>query len=165
MNCVVCCPSVRYRSGEQLFNKWLLEHRVNNCWELWYDGEHEARAGRAGIGVLLRRPDGSVETTLSKCIPTATPAEAEYKALIAGLVEALRRNAKRLVAHGEKEVVTEQVNGSRRLEKRDAHTVPLYATVVQLAKRFKDFKLERVDVEDNGKAHLLAMRALKGIRR
>src|ERR1041384_3830819 len=88
------------------------------------DGGARGNPGPAGIGVVLRGADGTPLVTVGRYIGRATNNVAEYRALIAGLEEAKKLGAKKILVRGDSELIIRQMNGEYRVKSPDMK--PLY---------------------------------------
>ena len=84
-----------------------------------FDGGSRGNPGPAGIGVVLRAADGTPLVTLGRYIGRATNNVAEYRALIAGLEKAKELGAKKIVIHGDSELIVRQMRGEYRVKNAD----------------------------------------------
>jgi len=78
---------------------------------LYTDGASLGNPGPAGIGVLLTDEAGKVIAQLSEPIGIATNNEAEYRALLRGLQEAIRHGVEHLVWYTDSELLARQWQG------------------------------------------------------
>src|SRR5690349_16272557 len=83
---------------------------------------------------------------------------AEYRALIAGLEAAAKREVRRLVVRMDSELVVRQMRGEYKV--RNEGLKPLHAAARAAAARFSDVRFEAVPRDDNGRADALVNQAL-----
>jgi len=122
------------------------------------DGASKGNPGPAGIGALITDPDGVVVAEIARSIGIATCNVAEYRALIAGLEEALVLGARNVRVQTDSELLTYQIQGlykvsAPRLRK-------LYDTVAQLISRFETFDIRHTSRAWNTRADALANRGV-----
>jgi ribonuclease HI len=79
--------------------------------QLWVDGAAQGNPGPGGVGVVVRDAAGLLLDEVSLSIGRATNNEAEYRAVIAGLIRARAHGATEVVVHSDSQVVVEQING------------------------------------------------------
>jgi len=123
-----------------------------------FDGGSRGNPGPAGIGVVLRAADGTPLVTLGRFIGRATNNVAEYKALIAGLEEAKKLGARKVIIRGDSELIVKQMNGQYRVKNADLR--PLYELAQDLMSEFETAKIEHNYREDNSLADKLANLAM-----
>ena len=99
-----------------------------------FDGGSRGNPGPAGIGVVLRAADETPIFTLGRYIGVCTNNVAEYMALIAGLQEAQKLGAKKIVVRGDSELIIKQLRGEYRVKHPDMKTLHQQAT--HLLERF-----------------------------
>jgi ribonuclease HI len=111
-----------------------------------FDGGSRGNPGMAGIGVVVAAEDGTTLVTLGKFIGRATNNVAEYMALIAGLREAAKLGAKKIVVRGDSELIIKQMRGEYRVKN------PGLADLFQKAKALLD-DFQSVRFEHNLRHH------------
>ncbi len=123
------------------------------------DGAARGNPGPAAIGAVLFAP-GRVEpvAAVSQAIGVATNNVAEYRALIAGLEQALAAGVTRLVVRLDSELLVHQLTGRYRVKAPGLK--PLHRRVGELAGRFDSVAFEHVARERNSIADDLANAAL-----
>jgi len=126
---------------------------------LYCDGAARGNPGPAAIGAVLFAP-GRVEplAAVSEAIGVATNNVAEYRALIAGLEQALAAGVSRLVVRMDSELLVQQATGRYRVKAPGLK--PLHRRVGELAGRFAAVTFEHVPRERNAIADELANAAL-----
>ena len=114
----------------------------------------------SGAGVILEGPNG-VLIEQSLCFAfKASNNQAEYEALIAGMLLAREMGARNLLAKSDSLLVTGQVTGE--FQAKDPQ-MAAYLEYVQLLKTsFTEFELVHVPREQNARADLLAKLASSG---
>lgn len=124
---------------------------------VYCDGASHGNPGAAGIGVVIQTQDGETLREISEPIGRATNNQAEYRALIRGLEEALKLGASRLVVITDSELVIFQMRGSYRV--RNPGLRPLWERAATLAHRFEQVEYKPVPRYENSRADELASRA------
>ena len=121
--------------------------------EIFTDGASHGNPGPAGIGVVLRSPDGAV-ARLYKYIGHATNNVAEYTALIYALQAALIRRARRVHVRMDSELVARQMAGVYRV--REESLRGLHEQCRHLVGGFEAWRIESIPREQNTEADRLA---------
>ncbi len=123
------------------------------------DGASRGNPGPAAIGATVRDGQGRVISRISQRIGVATNNQAEYRALIAGLSEAVRLGASKVDIRLDSELVVRQVRGEYRVK--NAALGTLLQQVRQLTGRLESFTITHIPGEQNAAAHRLADLALR----
>lgn len=123
------------------------------------DGVSKGNPGRASIGVIIRDEKGGLVAAISQSIGRATNNQAEYRAIIAALEEALPLDADKVELNSDSELVVRQIKGQYRVRKEALR--PLYERVKQLQGSLKGFKIKHVPRQQNREADKLANAAIK----
>ena len=121
------------------------------------DGASRGNPGQAAIGATIEDGEGQRLASISRRIGRATNNQAEYRAVIAALKEALRLGAVEVDIYLDSELVVKQVKGSYRV--RNAGLKPLYLEVKELAASFKGFRISHIPRRRNAEADGLANKA------
>ncbi len=123
---------------------------------LYTDGSSLGNPGPAGAGFVLQEPDGTV---VERAIPLGetTVGVAEYRALIAGLSEALSRGVQRIHVYSDSQFMCRQIQGKYKV--RSANIRPLYEWACKLVSQFDEFQIEHTVREGNQRADALARQA------
>ena len=111
------------------------------------DGASRGNPGQAAIGATIKDSEGRLLASVSQPIGMATNNQAEYRAVIAALKEALKLGAAEADIYLDSELVVKQVNGSYRV--RNAALKPLYLKVKELAASFKGFRISHIPRRQN----------------
>jgi ribonuclease HI len=122
-----------------------------------FDGASRGNPGRSSAAYVLRDGDGVVERD-GEVIGEATNNEAEYVALLRGLVRARELGYDVVEAVGDSELVVKQVGGDWRC--RAKNLKPLYEEVVETAEGFEGFGIRHVERGSNTEADGIANAAL-----
>jgi ribonuclease HI len=131
---------------------------MNETITIRFDGGSRGNPGPAGIGVVLLAQDKTPLVTIGRFIGRATNNVAEYKALIAGLEEARKLGANKVIVRGDSELIVKQMNGEYRVKNADLR--PLYERAQDLMNEFDVAKIEHNYREDNSLADRLANLAM-----
>jgi ribonuclease HI len=86
--------------------------------------------------------------------------QAEYRALLIGLEEAVKLAPDRLTVRMDSELIVKQLNGEYRV--RNPDLLPHYEHARELLKRFADFCIVHIPREENAGADRLANQAIDG---
>src|SRR5438105_1789066 len=125
---------------------------------LQFDGGSRGNPGPAGIGVVIRAPDGTPLVTLGRYIGRATNNVAEYRALITAMEEAKKLGAKRIKIRGDSELVVRQMTGIYRVKHPDL--IPLYRRATDLFNSFESAAISHNYREKNELADRLGNLAM-----
>ena len=123
------------------------------------DGASRGNPGPAAIGATIKDGQGKLIARISRRIGTTTNNQAEYRAIIAALEEAIRLNAGPVVVKSDSELVVRQINGQYRVKK--AELKPLYHQVKQLQNSLKGCTVTHIPRQQNIEADRLANMALQ----
>ena len=123
------------------------------------DGASRGNPGQAAIGATIKDGEGRLLASVSQPIGHATNNQAEYRAVIAALKEAVNLGAGEADVYLDSELVVKQVNGSYRV--RNAALKPLYLEMKELAASFKGFRITHIPRRQNAEADELANMAFK----
>ena len=128
---------------------------------LYTDGSSLGNPGPAGAGFVLEEPDGTV---VERAIPLGetTVGVAEYRALIAGLSEAISQGVQHIHVYADSEFVCRQIQGKYKV--RSANIRPLYEWACKLVGQFDKFQIEHTAREGNQRADALARQAAEQAR-
>ena len=118
------------------------------------DGGARGNPGPAGIGVVLRDPNGEVIGEIAEGIGEATNNVAEYSALIAGLEMALAKGVTEIEVYMDSELVISQLKGEWKIKNDRLRSLAVKARA--LLNRFEQKSLQHVRRELNSDADKLA---------
>ncbi|XP_072058189.1 uncharacterized protein [Arachis hypogaea] len=121
-------------------------------WRLHVDGASNQTSG--GAGIILESPAGVIYEQSIKFEFPVSNNQAEYKALLGGLILAKEVGATRLEVCSDSLVVTSQVNGS--YQARDSLLQKYLEKVKELSKQFEEVTIQHVPRERNTRADLLS---------
>ena len=125
---------------------------------IYTDGASSGNPGPAAIGAVIQDGQGRVISRISRRIGYTTNNQAEYRAIITALEEAVRLGAREVDIKSDSELVVKQLKGRYRVKK--ATLRPLYQKVVQLIGSLEAFTIAHIPREQNREADRLANRAL-----
>ena len=122
------------------------------------DGAARGNPGPAAAGAVLTADDGTIVAEVSRYLGEMTNNQAEYRALILAVEEALRQGASELCIYADSELMVRQIKGEYRVKHEDLK--PLFRDVMQALKRIGKFAIHHVPRERNKAADKLANLAL-----
>jgi len=127
-------------------------------WVLSVDGSSNQQGSE--VGVILEGPDGLLIEQALRFAFKASNNQAEYEALIAGMLLAKEMGAKGLLAKSDSLLVTGQVTGE--YQAKDPQMAGYLEYIQVLKEMFEVFELVHVPREQNARADLLAKLASSG---
>jgi ribonuclease HI len=134
---------------------------VESPWELYFDGASRIETNpdgaqrRAGAGLVFKTPLGeTIYHSLSLLKEEFSNNEAEYEALIFGLLLALSMDIQNLLAYGDSQLNVRQINGI--YEVRKPELVPCYKAVQRLMNKFEHIHITHIPHGKNASADTLA---------
>ena len=83
---------------------------------IFTDGASQGNPGPAAIGAIIKDEQGRLITSMSQPIGRTTNNQAEYRAVIAALENAIRLGAKQVDMRSDSELVVRQINGRYRVK-------------------------------------------------
>ncbi|XP_014492129.1 uncharacterized protein LOC106754604 [Vigna radiata var. radiata] len=123
-----------------------------SVWNLNVDGSLDKRG--AGAGIVLEGPNGLlVEQAISFTFQLSNN-QAEYEALISGLLLAAELDIQHLECRMDSQLVVGHINGT--FQVKDNHLLRYYHKVSDLIKAFDTFRIIHVPREQNSRADLLS---------
>ena len=122
------------------------------------DGASRGNPGRAGVGVLILRPDGQVVERVHRSIGEATNNVAEYRALLLALERAQALGYAEIDVYSDSELLVRQLQG--RYQVKHPGLRELHAKAREHIGHFRRFAIEHVPRERNAEADALANRAI-----
>ncbi|MBA7679987.1 Bifunctional protein [subsurface metagenome] len=126
---------------------------------IFTDGASKNNPGPSSIGVIIKNQQGQTISTISKAIGHGTNNQAEYRAIIAALEEAIHLGARQVRLNSDSELVVRHHQGKYRVK--NAALKPLYQQVKQLLGRLESSTIHHIPREQNEEADNLANAALK----
>jgi len=130
---------------------------------LFTDGGSRGNPGPAGIGFVLKISDKGMDELVEykEYIGKATNNQAEYRALLAGLEEAVERGVKELTCFLDSELVVKQVKGLYKMKNPGLR--PLWEQVCGLKDDFSKIDFKHVPRAKNEEADRLVNEALDAV--
>ncbi len=122
------------------------------------DGASRGNPGLAAIGATIKDEQGKLIARISQGIGRTTNNQAEYRAVIAALEEAIRLGAGQVELNSDSELVVKQIKGEYRVK--NAALKPLYQRVKQLQSSLESFTINHIPRQQNKEADRLANMAL-----
>ncbi len=126
---------------------------------IFTDGASRNNPGPAAIGIVIKDEQDKPLTTISQAIGHATNNQAEYRAVITALEEAVKLGAGQVDIRSDSELVVRQINGQYRVK--SASLKPLYQQVKQLQSQLEGFTITYIPRQENTEADSLANIALE----
>ncbi|MFC1904996.1 ribonuclease HI family protein [Chloroflexota bacterium] len=123
------------------------------------DGASLGNPGPAAIGATVKDTQGRLIASISRHIGQTTNNQAEYRALIAALEEAIRLGARVVDIALDSQLVVRQIRGEYRVK--NAALQPLYQQAKQLLDLLGCFTITHIPREQNTEADDLASKAFK----
>jgi ribonuclease HI len=115
---------------------------------LWFDGASLRNPGPAGAGAIVQFQGR--KRAFRKSLGTMTNNQAEYHGVILALRQADAAGARRIVLHGDSQLVLRQLEG--RYAVKHAGLKPLHAEASQLLRRFEGVRFVWVPRAENQEA-------------
>ena len=125
------------------------------------DGASFGNPGPSGSGIVLRVGD-RVVAERSEDAGYGTNNQAEYRALIEGMAEALAHGIRRLVVRSDSQLLVRQMRGEYRIKAKGL--AGLKAQADALRERFDEVRFEHVPRERNDRADALAKMGAEAAR-
>lgn len=122
------------------------------------DGGARGAPGPAAIGYLLDDESGVRLAEHAETIGTTSAAEAEYRALAAGLTRAVALGLDRVTARSDSRLLIAHVNGERHI--RNPRLLELEADITDLRMRIGTVLFEWIPASANAEAHRLVASVL-----
>jgi ribonuclease HI len=126
---------------------------------LHVDGGARGAPGPAAIGYLLDDEAGVRLSEHAEAIGTSSAAEAEYRALLAGLTRAHELGLDRVAARSDSRLLIAHVNGERHI--RNPRLLALEADITDRRMRIGTVLFEWIPAAANGEAHRLVAQVLE----
>ncbi|MGB2599339.1 MAG: ribonuclease HI family protein [Candidatus Omnitrophota bacterium] len=126
--------------------------------EIYADGGARGNPGPAGIGVVLFDENGEKVEEISKYIGLATNNVAEYMAVIYGLMEAMLKNARKVVLNVDSELVAKQLRGEYRVKNQDL--LKFFSIALNIFRGFDKVEVREIPREKNKEADTLVNKAI-----
>jgi ribonuclease HI len=126
---------------------------------LHVDGGARGAQGPAAIGYLINDDAGARLAEHAEPIGTTSAAEAEYQAMLAGLIHAYELGLTRVIARSDSRLLIAHLHGERRI--RNPRLVVLEARIGDRGMQIGTVIFEWIPATANGEAHRLVARALE----
>jgi ribonuclease HI len=130
---------------------------------LHVDGGARGAPGPAAIGYLVDDEAGTRLAEHAEAIGTTTAAEAEYRALLAGLTHAHELGLARVTARSDSRLLIGHCNGERHI--RNPRLLELETEIADQRMRIGTVFFEWIPATANGEAHQLVARVLESAGR
>ena len=141
------------------YSIFALKDRLNvNKVIIYSDGAARGNPGPAAIGATIKDEKGNLIATISRRIGSTTNNQAEYRAVIAALEQAISLGATHVALRSDSELVVKQLRGQYRVKNKAL--MPLYQRVKQLTGSLESFAIAHVPREQNVEADSLTNLAL-----
>ena len=131
---------------------------ANPVVNLYSDGACRGNPGQGGAGAVLVDETGEIVATVRRSLGHCTNNIAEYRALILGLEEALKKRYGRLNIFLDSELLVNQIKGSYKVKNENLKI--LMFEVRKLLSYFDSYKIEHIDRSQNHMADKLANEAI-----
>ncbi|NCU44766.1 ribonuclease HI family protein [Candidatus Falkowbacteria bacterium] len=122
------------------------------------DGGARGNPGPSGIGVVLQNKDGETIGEWSEFLGIATNNQAEYKALLLALKQAVALGVVELDCRLDSELVVKQLKGEYKVKHPDLK--PLFEQAKSLISQIKNVSFKHIPRELNKQADQLANQAM-----
>ena len=123
------------------------------------DGASRGNPGPSAIGATIKDEHGKLISRISQRIGVATNNQAEYRAIITALKEAIGLGAKKVDIRLDSELIVKQIRGQYRVK--NTALKPLFEEMKRLTERLEAFTITHVVRSQNTEADYLANRALR----
>ena len=131
---------------------------LNPVVNLYTDGACRGNPGQGGAGAVLMDERGEIVATVRRSLGLCTNNIAEYRALILGLEEALKKRYGRLNIFLDSELLVNQIEGSYKVKNENLKI--LMFEVRKLLSYFDSYKVEHINRSLNHMADKLANEAI-----
>lgn len=130
----------------------------SNALIIYTDGASKGNPGKSAIGVAIYDKNSKLIKECSEYIGIATNNVAEYRAIILGIKEALKYNAKEALFKTDSELLAKQIKGEYRVKSIQLRY--LFTEAQKLLKRLPKWQVKYIPREENKKADMLANRGI-----
>lgn len=124
------------------------------------DGAARGNPGPAGAGAVLTDVRGAVVAEVCQYLGEMTNNQAEYRALVLALDQALKLGGTELTIYADSELVVRQVKREYRVK--DEGLKPLFQEVMSRLQKLGRYSIHHIPREQNKRADQLANMALDG---
>jgi len=125
---------------------------------MYFDGCSKNNPGEAGIGVVVYNSNLEEIIVINKAIGIKTNNEAEYMALIEGLLALIMHGITSVTIFGDSQLVINQVTNKYKVK--SDNLIPLYNEVKELIKKFDYIEFMHILRNKNKRADQLANTSL-----
>ena len=125
---------------------------------IYADGASRGNPGPAAIGAVIKDEHHKVLASISQYVGEGTNNQAEYRAVVAALKEAVKYVPDRVTLCLDSELVARQLSGKYRVK--NLFLYPLYKEAMELCYKLSALSIVLVGHDGNHEAHLLAQAAL-----
>ncbi|XP_074299042.1 uncharacterized protein LOC141630059 [Silene latifolia] len=143
-------PTLQEHADSEILT--LSKAKGEQVWELHVDGASNTKG--AGVGLLLKSPQGEQIIQAVWCEFKATNNEAEYEALILGLQLALEMQINHINVYSDSQLIVNHVNNV--YTARDPIMVAYLEVAKELKLRFASFNIQQILRDQNVEADALA---------
>ncbi|XP_058735532.1 uncharacterized protein LOC131607563 [Vicia villosa] len=135
-----------------------MSRRNQRFYTLQFDGACSGNPGPAGAGAVLLDQDGSLLYRFREGLGYQTNNAAEYRALILGLEQAIKKGCVNINVQGDSQLVINQFQGSWRIN--NPHLRSLCDEALELRDNFRSFSIQHISRDSNTRADAQANRAI-----
>ncbi|XP_074307855.1 uncharacterized protein LOC141642808 [Silene latifolia] len=143
-------PTIQNLADEEILT--LKGNKEAEVWQMYIDGASNQRG--AGVGLILRSPQGDLMAQAVRCEFKATNNETEYETLILGMQLALELGVRNLQIFSDSFLIVNHVNDE--FIARDSKMIAYLKVAKELKQKFKDCKLKQIPRDQNVEADALA---------
>lgn len=129
-------------------------------YDVYVDGASRGNPGNAGAGAVIKDSSGKIVKELKKFLGCATNNNAEYRAFIMAIEEALSLKATDIRVYSDSELLVRQLNGQYKVKSPELRE--LYLRAVELLSGFQRYTVTHIPREQNPLADSLANQAIDG---
>ena len=126
--------------------------------QLFSDGASRGNPGEAGAGIAILDEKGNELVGTGQYLGQCTNNEAEYRALLFGLVKCGEFGRGEIKAHLDSELIVKQIRGEYRVK--HPNLKPLFQETIEKLSEFASFSITHVRREKNSRADSLANQAI-----
>ncbi|XP_074299286.1 uncharacterized protein LOC141630353 [Silene latifolia] len=143
-------PTLQEQTDSEILT--ISEAKREQVWELHVDGASNTK--RAGVGLVLKSPQGEQIIQAVRCEFKATNNDAEYEALILGLQLALEMQINHIKVYSDSQLIVNHVNNV--YTARDPKMVAYLEVAKELKLRFASFHIQQMPRDQNVEEDALA---------
>ncbi|XP_061345883.1 uncharacterized protein LOC133291613 [Gastrolobium bilobum] len=125
---------------------------VEDTWRVYVDGSSNDKG--SGAGIILESLEGvAIEHSLNRSFPTSNN-QAEYEALIAGLMQAKEHGKKKVKVFSDSQLVTSQIEG--KYQAKGPLLMKYLNKVREIMAEFEEVKVTHIPRGENSRADILS---------